>query len=281
MKQSISDKEFTLLKDLIGQEFGLSFKTYTKEDLAKKLLPRLKKLRMMSFGEYYDYLTEDFSAKAELNALPASIMNTESYFLREFPQYRLFIELLQQLVESGKADLCKTVRILSAGCAFGQEPYSISMLLRTYKKALLGWKIHITAIDINPAALEKAQIGVYHSYSFRNSNSDFTKKYFAKTEKDYYRLDSDIIRSVDFKQANILDSASFRDSPALDFIFCRNVLIYMNLSAENRIARNFWEALSKGGYLFLGQSESFRRQTKLFNPVQFPDVTVYQKKLLP
>lgn len=277
MKQIISDDEFKLLRDLIAQEFGLSLKTYTKEDLAKKISPRLKKLRLKTFRDYYDYLISSPSAKAELNDLPASIMNTESYFLREFEQYRLFIELLQKIVQMRKGDTCKTIRILSAGCAFGQEPYSLSMLLRAYQKALRNWKIQITAIDINPVAIEKAKYGLYNAYSFRNSNSDFIKKHFKKADSDLFRLDSDIITSVDFKHGNILKPDIFKELSSLDFIFCRNLLIYMSPAAENRIARNFLEALSESGYLFLGQSESFSRQNRLFNPVRFPDVTVYQK----
>lgn len=279
MKQLMSDNEFSLLKDLIGQEFGLSFKTYAKEDLAKKLSTRLKKLGIQSFREYYNYLLSSPSSKAELNDLPASIMNTESYFLREFSQYSLFMELIQKTVEKRKADSCKTIRILSAGCAFGQEPYSLSMLLRNHQKALNRWKIHIYAVDINAEAIEKSKYGVYHSYSFRNCNSDCIKENFEKIDKNLYRLDSDIRKSVEFRHGNILDPTVFKELPSFDFIFCRNLLIYMNPAAENRIARNFWESLSKSGYLFLGQSESFRRQNKLFNPIRFPEVTVYQKKL--
>jgi len=284
MQQKMHDTEYRALKSLIEDEFGLSL-TYGKETLAKKIQPRLSLLRLKSIREYLDYLMNNRMAKIELRDLPCHLMNTESYFLREYAQFELFVELFRKKKKEKLLQGNTSFTILSAGCSEGQEPYSISMLLRNNLDGLQWRNVKIFGLDINISALEKAQKGIYSSYSFRNLHNDKIERYFQKTTstscdapRRCYRLKTDIVKSVEYLQGNILQPLPLKGLLNLDFIFCRNVLIYMSGKAIDKIAMSLWEALSDDGYLFIGQSESLRKHDDLFIPVSFPEVTVYRKK---
>ncbi|MBI5847724.1 MAG: protein-glutamate O-methyltransferase CheR [Nitrospirae bacterium] len=281
----MDDKDFEALQTLMEEEFGLSLKTHTRETFARKIGPRLQALRMNSVKEYLHYLTNDTLSKIELHDLPSFVMNTESYFLREFTQFELFLDLSRQKRKRNVLHSDRSISILSAGCSEGQEPYSIAMLLRNQPETLHGWNIHIRGLDINIMALEKARSGVYSSYSFRGPNTDLIESYFQRTEaatcetpKRCFRLKPEIISSVEYIHGNILHPLVLRGISNLDFIFCRNVLMYMSNKAADQIALSLWEALADDGYLFIGQSETLRKSDDLFEAVNFPGVTVYKKK---
>ncbi|MBI5633407.1 MAG: protein-glutamate O-methyltransferase CheR [Nitrospirae bacterium] len=280
----MDDKDFEALKTLLEGEFGLSLKAHTRETFMRKIQPRLQALRMNSMKEYLHYLANDPLSKLELHDLPSFIMNTESYFLREFTQFELFLELYKQKRKSKVLHTDKSITILSAGCSEGQEPYSIAMLLRNQSEPLHGWDIKILGLDINLMALEKARGGVYSSYSLRGPNTDLIERYFQRTTtatcatpRKCFRLNPEIISSIEYVHGNILHPLVLRGISNLDFIFCRNVLMYMSNKAADRIALSLWEALADDGYLFIGQSETLRKRRDLFEPLAFPGVTVYKK----
>jgi len=285
MQLAMKEAEYKTLKRLIETEFGLSLKTHTRETLAKKIQPRLRALNLNSFPEYCEYLSESPRARIEFHDLPGYIMNTESYFLREFAQFHAFLEIFRKKKREKIFQTDRTFKILSAGCAEGQEPYSISMVLKTSSDNLHGWKIQIHGLDVNVYALDKAQSGVYSGYSLRGPHTKMIEHYFQKTKasscdtpRECYRLKPEIIRSVEYRHGNILKPLVLQGLEKLDFIFCRNVLMYMSENAIDRIALNLWEALADDGHLFIGQSESLRKHDNLFTAVRHPDVTFYRKK---
>lgn len=285
MQLTIDPSEFKKLQNLIEEEFGLSLKTHTQESFTRRLQPRLKALKMNSIKEYLHFLQSDPLAKLELHDLPSFIMNTESYFLREFAQFELFLDLYRQKRKQRALEANRSFKILSAGCSDGQEPYSIAMLLRNEPESMHGWNIRILGLDINILALEKARGGVYSAYSLRSPQIDLIKKYFRKSVKETcetpekcYRLQPEIISSIEYIHGNILQPLVLKGLNNLDFIFCRNVLMYMSGKAADRISFSLWEALAEDGYLFIGQSESLSKMDNLFEPIKFPGVTIYRKK---
>jgi len=280
----MDNEDFDALKTLMEEEFGLSLKAHTRESFTKKIQPRLEALRMSSMKEYLDYLANDPLSKIELHDLPSFVMNTESYFLREYAQFELFLDLYRQKRKNKVLQSDRSISILSAGCSAGQEPYSIAMLLRNQPEPLHGWDIRILGLDINLLALEKARSGVYSAYSLRSPNTDLIEKYFKKTysetcetPKECFRLKPEIISSIDYVHGNILHPLVLKGISNLDFIFCRNLLMYMSRKATDRIALSLWEALADDGYLFIGQSETLRKRDDLFEPVCFPGATLYKK----
>ncbi len=280
----MDDNDFEALKRLMEEEFGLSLKTHSRETFLRKIQPRLHVLGMRSVKEYLHYLDNDPLSKIELHDLPSFVMNTESYFLREYAQFELFLDLYKQRRKGKVAKSDKSITILSAGCSSGQEPYSIAMLLRKQPEPLQGWKIRILGLDINLMALAKARSGVYSSYSFRGAKKELIEDFFKRTvtetcetPRECFRLKPDIISSVEYVHGNILHPLVLKGITNLDFIFCRNLLMYMSAKASDRIALSLWEALADDGYLFIGQSETLIKRDDLFETVSFPGVTVYRK----
>ncbi|MEW6109779.1 MAG: protein-glutamate O-methyltransferase CheR [Nitrospirota bacterium] len=270
--------EFRLLRDLIEEEFGLLLNINHKDVLSAKLEPKVLSLKLRSFREYYYYLLNHPLSKKELSSLPSAIMNMESYFLREKAQFSLFIDLLKEIKKEISTGAKRTIRILSAGCASGQEPYSIYISIKNSGIPVSDWNLQIFGIDIDQFAIEKAKSGVFNQYSLRGMDKEITDKIFRKINNNYHKIDGNIIKKVNFSQGNILQPTVFKNLKNLDFIFCRNLLIYMSKRAKNRIALNLWEALSETGYLFIGQSESLMKYNDFFKPVRFPEAIVYQKR---
>lgn len=285
MQLSFDDKDIETFRQLIEQEFGLTLSTHSKETIVRKIMPRINALKLGSLREYLDFMTWHPQARTELYNLPGYIMNTESYFLREYSQLELFIDLLKKQKKEGAREESRGLSIISAGCSEGQEPYSIAMLIKRIKDKASTKNIRIYGIDINVSAIRKAQAGIYSDYSFRSSNTPAIREYFeeAGTEGYYpsaekFRIKPEIINSVEFIHANILHPITFKGLKHIDFIFCRNVLMYMSEKAASKIVFNFWEALSENGYLFIGQSESLRKHEELFEPESHQDVVVYKKR---
>ena len=284
MHLGMNDQDFAALKTLMEEEFGLSLKTHTRDTFLRKIQPRLLELRMSSVREYLDYLANDPLSRIELHDLPSFIMNTESYFLREYPQLELFLDLYKQKNKQKVMHSNRSIRILSAGCSEGQEPYSIAMLLRNQSEFFRGWDIRIFGLDVNLMALAKARSGFYSEYSLRGPNTDLIKNYFTRTSsetcetpKKYLRLKPEIISSIDYMHGNILHSLLLKGISNIDFIFCRNLLMYMSDRAVDRIAFSLWESLADNGCLFIGLSETLRKRADLFVPMSYSGVTVYKK----
>lgn len=284
MQLATDNKDFDAFKTLMEEEFGLSLKTHTRETFMRKIQPRLQALRLSSLKEYLHYLTYDPLSKIELHDLPSFVMNTESYFLREYAQFELFLDLYRQKRKRKILHSDRSLTILSAGCSEGQEPYSIAMLLRNQSEPLQGWDVKIFGLDINTMALTKARRGVYSAYSLRGPHTDLIKNYFRRTSmetcetpRECFRLKPQIISSIDYVHGNILHPLVFKGISNLDFIFCRNLLMYMSKKAVDRIALSLWEALADDGHLFIGQSETLRNRDDLFESLSFPGVTVYKK----
>ncbi len=284
MQPIMDDQDFVVLRGLMEEEFGLSLRTQTQETFLRKIQPRLQALNMTTIKEYLQYLTLDPFSAIELHDLPSYVMNTESYFLREYAQFELFLELFNQKKKFKALTGNRLISILSAGCSEGQEPCSIAMLLRNQSQPLHGWNIRIFGYDINMLALTRARYGLYSAYSLRGPNTHLIKDYFINSgsinpasPKERLRLKPEITDDIEYIHGNILHSLSAKGLVNLDFIFCRNLLMYMSDKAVDRIALNLWEALSDDGYLFIGQSESLRNRDDLFEPLGFPGVTVYKK----
>ncbi len=277
MKLAMENQDFLLFRNFFSAAFGLSLNNHTSETLSKKLSPRITSLGMKSFRAYYDYLSATPFPANELHELPSLIMNNESYFFREYPQLALLPELLKSLRREKPKKPSLPVRILSAGCASGEEPYSIAMIIDHLAGPLSTRHFYILGIDINQQALSTARQGIYSSYSFRGSNNSLFDKYFRKIDKDHCSIDKRISRNVELMQGNILDISFAGKAGPFDFIFCRNLLIYMTKSAQDRIVDNLRNALRDEGHLFVGQSESLKKQTPFFRTVKYPGVTVYRK----
>ncbi|MCM2317294.1 MAG: protein-glutamate O-methyltransferase CheR, partial [Thermoanaerobaculia bacterium] len=249
----LPDDVFRLMRDAIYSRSGLWFAESSKYLLQKRLSPRARELSFDSFQKYFYFLQYDPRAAAEFDHIFDLVTTNETYFFREPAQLSAFIdEIIPELLDSRQV---KKVRIWSAGCSSGEEPYTIAMLLTErgyYERAAF----EIFASDINQQVLSKARKGHYRENAFRATTPELREKYFAKEADGSWRVVDTIKNKVSFGRLNLYDASRVALLGYLDIIFCRNVIIYFDDASKKIVVGNFYGRLNQGGYLLLGHSES-------------------------
>jgi chemotaxis protein methyltransferase CheR len=273
----LAEEEFRLLRDFIHEHFGLYFDDNQRGSLRARLAGRLASLGLASFEEYYHYLRFGPQHAEERLRMASHLTNNETYFYRETAQLQVFADsVLTSLKDRKTARGERRLAVLSAGCSSGEEAYTLAMILYDSGLFFWNWDAHVTGMDVDRTALEKAERGLYHPNSFRSIRPAITDKHFAK-EAGGARVKDAIRKMVSFRHGNIVDAASYDGLAPLDVVFCRNVLIYFSDAMILTVMKLFHAALAPGGYLFLGHAESLSRITDLFTPIRFQGAMVYQK----
>jgi chemotaxis protein methyltransferase CheR len=277
----LTEEEFRLLRDFIHERFGLYFEDNQKPTLRSRLLGRLAGLELACFEDYYRYLRFGPERSDELQRMVSHLTNNETYFFREAPQLKVFSEhVLKSLKDRKTKAGAKNLRILSAGCSTGEEPYTLAMVVHDSAQFFWNWEVAIVGMDVDLKALEKARKAVYHHNSFRSMPPGSEERHFAREASGASVKDA-IRRLVRFRWGNITDPASYDGLSGLDAVFCRNVLIYFSDGMIRKVVGLLYQALAPGGYLFLGHAESLSRITDLFSSIRFQGAMVYQRPLLP
>lgn len=265
---------FRLIRDFIRDYCGIFFDDNSQYLLEKRLSRRLKIHQFSNFRDYFRYLLYDKNRDEELSAIIDILTVNETYFFREQNQLRAFSEeILPEIKENKKSP--KKLRIWSAGCSTGEEPYTIAMLV--LEKGLFNnWDLEIFGSDINQRVLQIARSGIYRKNSFRTTEPYYIKKYF-KEEESLFKISDNIKKYVNFTHLNLLDPFKVKLVGIMDVIFCRNVLIYFDYPSRKRVVDMFFERLSEGGYLLLGHAESLINITTAFTLKHLKYDMVYQK----
>lgn len=272
----MTDEEFLLLRDLIYNYSGLYFSADNQFLLERRLASRLTHYQLSAFHDYYYYLRYDINREQELSDIMDLLTTNETYFFRESFQLKAFTdEIIPELIAHKKSRFEKTIRIWSAGCSTGEEPYTIAMLLLE-RPDLAGWKIEIVGTDISQRVLHQARKGVYGNSSFRVTEPHFKGRYFHEQDGGY-RVADRIREFVTFSRLNLYDQSRYLFLGKMDIIFCRNVIIYFDQPAKRRVVDNFYSTLNPGGFLLLGHSESLMNITTAFKLRHFKNDMVYEK----
>ncbi len=270
----LHENEFRLLRDLIREHCGIFFDDGSQFLLERRLSRRLKIHNLNDFRDYYRLLLYDRKREEELGAVIDVLTVNETFFFREQNQLKAFSEeILPEIRNTGKEK--RKVRIWSAGCSTGEEPYTIAMLILECGQ-FGGWDVEILASDINQRVLAAARRGVYRKNSFRCTGQYFLDKYF-KEEDGCYTISGDVKRLVSFSYLNLLDPFKVRFIGKVDVIFCRNVLIYFDQQARKKVVDNFYESLVSGGYLLLGHAESLMNISTSFALKHLKNDMLYQR----
>ncbi|HVA37744.1 MAG TPA: protein-glutamate O-methyltransferase CheR [Candidatus Dormibacteraeota bacterium] len=274
----MSEGEFRALRDLIREEFGIFYDDGKQFLLQSRLAVRLAKAGLQSYNDYYALLRSPVARGAELRELASVLTNNETYFFREQAQLKaLSASVLEELLKERRA---RPLRIWSAACSSGEEPYSLAMTL-TESPRLAGVPFEIHASDISDRVLARAQSGVYQSLSFRATEPAMLQRHFEPAGPNEHRLREEIKRQVRFFRLNLMDEQAMAIVPEMDAIFCRNVLIYFDRPTQKRVVESFAKRLSPRGFLFLGHAESLFHVTDLYEPMLLPDTIVYRRKPSP
>jgi chemotaxis protein methyltransferase CheR len=270
----LPEEEFRLLSDLIRQYCGIYFDQSSKYILERRLSKRLELRHLDNFRDYYRFLLYDRKKDEELSAIMDNLTVNETYFFREKNQLDAFCEIAEEIRHS-RGNSRKSLRIWSAGCSSGEEPYTVAMLL--IEKNFSDWELEIVGSDINQRVLQSARKGVYRKNSFRTTEDYYIQRYFDQEEAGSYRVKDAVKKYVSFSFFNLLDSLKTRLVGTVDIIFCRNVLIYFDAEARKKVVENFYERLSEGGYLLLGHAESLMNISTSFSLKHLKKDIVYRK----
>jgi len=275
----ISDAEFVQLRDYIYQQSGIYIADNRKYLLENRLANRLKDLNLKSFAEYYHFLQYDPGKRQELNRLFEVVTTNETSFYRNPPQLSVFQNnVLTEVIDKQRKLGAKKLRIWSAGCSTGEEPYTIAIILHeVLKSEIASWDIKITANDLSEAVLASARSGVYNDYTLRTTPKEIVTKYF-QAEDGKFRVKPEVKRLVSFGQINLSDKTMLKRVDRSQLVFCRNVIIYFDDEMKKHVIGSFYDNLMPGGYLLIGHSESLHNISRAFKPKHYPGAIVYLKE---
>jgi chemotaxis protein methyltransferase CheR len=265
---------FRLIRDIIKDYCGLYFDDTSRYLLEKRLSRRIRNHYLKDFRDYYRFIRYDKRAEEELTAIMDLLTVNETYFFREQNQLKAFSEEILEELKTVNSDR-KTLRVWSAGCSTGEEPYTIAMLINE-RGHFNGWDIEIHGSDINQRVLQTARRGVYRRNSFRTTEPYFMSKYFIE-EDGSFKISDAAKKHVNFNYLNLLDPFKSKFLGKMDVIFCRNVLIYFDNASRRRVIENFHDRLVDGGYLLLGHAESLINISTAFTLKHLKNDMVYQK----
>lgn len=272
----LTDDIFKLIRDLIYKNSGIWFDDGSKDILRMRLSKSLLRHQFKDFKDYYFFLKYDREKDAELARVIDIIANHETYFFREMPQLKTFSEeILPEIKQRKEAENSRNLKIWSAGCSTGEEPYTIAMLILE-SNILNDWNVEIFATDISHNVLQSARRGIYQKHSFRAIDPIYTAKYFQQDENGY-KISDKVKEKISFGYFNLLDSDKSVFIQKMDIIFCRNVIIYFDLPGKKKAIEMFHSKLNDLGYLLLGHSESLINISTAYTLRHFKNDMVYQK----
>jgi chemotaxis protein methyltransferase CheR len=266
------------IRDLVYQVAGIFQADSRLNFLSERCERRMKATGAGSLRDYYQSLTTSTNRTQELHQLLNEITIGETYFFRNEPQLSAFRQVVvPQLVHLKSRLPFVNLKIWSAGCSTGEEPYTLAMLLLEEANASMrGHRFEIVATDLNERSLEKARVGVYDDYAVRNLPNSLRDKYLRPSNGRYEVVEA-VKKKVSFSRCNLADDARMVFMKAMDIIFCCNVLIYFEGASKRRVISHFYNDLNPGGYLYLGYSESLFGFHDDFRLVHFPGTTAYRK----
>jgi chemotaxis protein methyltransferase CheR len=274
----LPEPELSCIRDVIYKAAGIFHPDNKLRLLQDRCGRRMKELNLRTLREYSQCLTNQPNRQAELVALLNEITIGETSFFRNQPQLDALRRIVIPNILKAKSNLpLRRLRIWSAGCSTGEEPYTLRMLMLEEANALLkDWSVEILATDLNERSLAHAQEGIYDSYSTRNLTPVYRNKYFTP-QSERLRVNALARSNISFTRLNLSDDSRMAFMKSMDVIFCCNVLIYFDLVSKRRVIQHFYNNLLPHGYLFLGHSESLFGVDDDFHLVHLPGATAYVK----
>lgn len=275
----LSDVEFFEFRDFISRLTGIYFPESKKYFIESRVRPRVEALGLRTYVDYLNYLKYSPFRDKELEVLFRLITVNETYFFRDEVQFKMIAEnILPEIIESKPRNGFRALKIWSAGCSSGEEPYTVAMIfIEKVKPRYPDVKVEIIGTDINTAVLEVARKGIYKQYSVRCVPEDYLKRYF-KSNGTEFHLKDEVKKLVRFDKVNLMDKFQMISMKNFDLVLLRNVLIYFSEDAKREVVASIYDSLNHGGYLVVGYSETLRNLTKAFKPVYFDRAVAYKKE---
>ncbi len=269
----LKDIDFERISRLVYEQCGINLHEGKKELVKARLGKRLREGNFKSFGEYYRYVKTD-DGTAELISMIDSLSTNLTYFFREGSHFQKLRNMVTLMVKT--SNQTKKLRIWSAGCSTGEEPYSLAMTVCESVNGL-SKDVKIMATDISTRVLQTANKGIFPKERMKNVPPATLKKYFqmgSGTYEGQFRIKKNIRDMVQFSRFNLMDTPP--PNYRFDIIFCRNVMIYFDKATQEALVGRFQQCLNRGGHLFIGHSESL---TGLSHELKYVEPSVYRKQV--
>ena len=267
--QFLNDADFEKYRAFIYTESGITFTSANRSILESRLKERLREKKIDSLNSFFALIS---SNKEELKNFLDSITTNLTRFFRNQPQFdALEKHVIPELINLKKTTGNNTIRIWSAGCSTGEEPYTIAMLLSEILPPM--FKFEITASDLSLKCLMTAKEGFYGDTKVDGIPPSYLTKYFDKVDGGYH-IRPDIQSKIKFDYHNLKNDSGQR---GFDIIFCRNVIIYFDEAAQLAVINRFWDAMAGKSFLFIGHSESLFGMNTKFEFVKTEWATLYRK----
>ena len=266
------------VRDLIYSEAGIFYPDAKLHTLEERCIIRMKEIGVVGLSGYCEKLTNPSSRRSELTELLNRITVGETSFFRNQPQMDAIRKIvLPKIVQAHASNGARLLRIWSAGCSTGEEPYTLAMILLEEKLgALKGLNFEVLGTDLNEMSLEQARAGAYGEYSTRNLSPYFRQKYFREVAGSF-QVNPVVQSVVKFSRLNLQDQERMSAMKGMDIILCCNVLIYFDIASKRVVIQHFHNSLLPHGYFFLGPSESLYGINDDFRLVHMPSATAYVK----
>lgn len=271
---ALTEEEFRRLCEFLYRRTGMVFTEAKRYYVERRVVERMVETGCGSFASYFSQLRADI--RGEIEQIINAFTVNETYFYREDHQLQcLTSDLLAQRIRHHSHG--GPLRIWSAPCSSGEEPYSIAMWLLENWPLVDNYEIEIIGSDIDTAVLEAARAGVFGKRALMRLSPYLVAKYFSQVAADKWQILQDLRESVRFGEVNIIEPEATRPYGQFDVIFCRNVLIYFDDASRRIAAENLYENLLPGGFICLGHTESMSRISSLFEVSRCNDAIVYQR----
>lgn len=270
---SLSDKEFKQLSHFIQSNYGIKMPPAKKIVLQGRLQKRLKKLEMNDFGTYCDFVFSK-EGQGEIIHMIDVVSTNKTDFYREPTHFEHLTEVLLPAIHQENPR--KTIKVWSAGCSSGEEPYTLAIVFELFKEKNIGFDYQILATDISTQMLQNGANGIYKDDKITIVPNDIKKKFFLKSKdktNPVVRVVKLLRDKVTFKRLNFMDNV-YQINESFDIIFCRNALIYFERENQEKVINKLCQKLEPDGNFFLGHSESI---TNMNVPLRSVKPTIFKK----
>lgn len=267
------------LSALIAQNIGLHFPPERYTELQRGIAAAAEELGYQHVPHYADWLLATPLSRQQLHALASHLTIGETYFFRERKTFDALAQrVLPELLHRRRGH--QRLRLWSAACCTGEEPYSLAILVQQLLGETDEWDVTILATDINERFLQRAAAGVYGEWSFRGAPSGLKEQYFTRGSDGSFTIVPEIRRRVRFAHRNLALDAVPADLHAVDLILCRNVLMYFTPSHAHGLVDKLHDSLAEDGWLAVAPCECSQRMFARFETINLPDVVLYRKQLV-
>jgi len=265
----LTDADFEQYRSLIYNESGIHFTATNRSILESRLKERLRDKGINSVKDYFTTISKD---QGELKSFLDAITTNLTRFFRNQAQFdAMEHHVIPELLSIKKASGNNVIKIWSAGCSTGEEPFTIAMMLNNILPA--PFKFEIVASDLSLKCLMTAKEGFYKDSQIAGIPDDYLKKYFDKVDGGY-KINAGVMSNIRFDYHNLKNDSGLK---AMDIVFCRNVIIYFDDAAQQAVINRFWDAMASKSFLFIGHSESLFGMDTKFEFVKTQWATLYRK----